>query len=516
MTPGPRQPVGKRRRRGGVHPLVIAVATVVGIVFVTFYAFNQGLPFVHRYTLYALVNNSVNLRTDSPVRIAGIDVGAVRGTVPEGQATKITFTINDSALPIHTDATVTIRDRLFLEGGYYLQLDPGSPSAPVAHEGYEIPESHTATPVQFYQVLSTFNAASRSSLKNLLNTLNQGFSPAPGQPESEGGAAGLKTAIPQLTPVLKDFAWATRALRGTQPGDVATLLSSGADVTSTLAENSPQLASLIHGLNVTSAALASSDGALAQTVSGLDQTLQVAPSSLSSVDRALAPLVALSHALDPSLKAAPPILTGVTSEVRELARVVAPAERGRLLATLNATFAQFPAILRLLGSAFPVTKSVTDCISSHLLPILTSQVPDGSLSTGRPVWQDFVHFLPNLAGASGGFDANGPYTRVVAGAGTDTLSGGALGSTPLLGQLVGSAPPGGGSLLGARPSWVGALTPSDFRPDVPCATQKLPSLAAPTAAADLRATRSAPTQPITERQLRAAVARARAKAVSRR
>ena len=54
-------------------------------------------------------------------------------------------------------------------------------------------------------------------------------------------------------------------------------------------------------------------------------------------------------------------------------------------------------------------------------------MPDGSLSTGRPVWQDFVHFLPNVAGATGSFDANGPYTRVLAGAGTNSLTGGLLG-----------------------------------------------------------------------------------------
>ena len=39
-----------------------------------------------------------------------------------------------------------------------------------------------------------------------------------------------------------------------------------------------------------------------------------------------------------------------------------------------------------------------------------------------------MHFLPNVAGATGNFDANGPYTRVLAGAGTNTLSGGLLGT----------------------------------------------------------------------------------------
>jgi len=81
----------------------------------------------------------------------------------------------------------------------------------------------------------------------LLNTLNEGFSPQPGQPESDSGAGGLKTAIPQFTPVLKDVAWVTRALRGTQAGDIENLLSSTSDITTTLAHNSAQLADLVTG-----------------------------------------------------------------------------------------------------------------------------------------------------------------------------------------------------------------------------------------------------------------------------
>ena len=51
------------------------------------------------------------------------------------RATRVAFTVDSSGLPIHRDATIRVRDRLFLEGGYYLELDPGSPSAPTLHDG---------------------------------------------------------------------------------------------------------------------------------------------------------------------------------------------------------------------------------------------------------------------------------------------------------------------------------------------------------------------------------------------
>jgi virulence factor Mce-like protein len=489
-----------------VHPLVIAVVAILATVFITFYAFNQGLPFVHNYTLYAVVNNSVNLRADSPVRIAGIDVGHVDGVSAAGRATKVAFTVQSNGLPIHRDATIRVRDRLFLEGGYYLELDPGSPSAPTLHDGDTIPLSQTSTPVQFYNVLSTFDVTTRASLKNLLNTLNQGLAAQPGHPLSDSGAGGLKVATSQLTPVLKDTALITRALRGTQPGDLENLLSSASQVTSTLAGNSSQLTDLVTSLNQTSSALAASDGALAQSIAGLDETLKVAPPALTAVDRALPPLVNLATALGPSLKVAPPIIDKLIGDVRTLSAVLAPAQRNALLTSLKATFQQFPTILTQLAVVFPITKQVTDCLTTHVVPILNQQVPDGSLSTGEPVWKDFLHFLPGVAGASGTFDGNGPWTRTLLGAGTNTLSGGSLGSIPILGQLVGAAPAGNTSLLGARPAWVGDLKASDFRPDAQCSSQPLPSLAAPAAASDLHTTRATPPSAKTVREAQAEIA----------
>jgi hypothetical protein len=168
--------------------------------------------------------------------------------------------------------------------------------------------------------------------------------------------------------------------------------------------------------------------------------------------------------------------------------VLAPVQRTELLSSLKATFTELPAIETQLASTFPIGKQITDCLQGNVLPLLQRSVPDGSLSTGRPAWQDFVHFLPGVAGASGNFDANGPYTRFVAGAGSNTLTGGPLGGQ----QLVGSAPPGGTSLQGSRPAWIGDLTSAQFRPDVPCRTQKIPSLASTTTLPDLHPASSPP------------------------
>ena len=471
---------GRRRRQ--LHPLLIAALVILAVGAITFYAFNQGLPFGRRFTLYTVVRNSYNVRGGDPVRTDGVDVGQVQGVSAAGTSSRIAFTIDRAALPIHRDATVRIRDRLFLEGSYYLELDPGTSEAPDLSDGATIPISRTSGPVQFYQFLSTFTSSTRDSLVGMIRGLAQGFG-RPGQPLSQTGAAGPRQLAPQLAPLFQDTALVSRAFRGTAAFDLTRLLRSTRSVTGTLASGSARLAALVDGLDRTTTALASSDGALAHSVTGLDQTLKAAPPAVRAVDRSLPAVNRLAAALDPSLVKAPPILSRLTGTVHRLARVLAPAGRAALLRSLRATFTQLPSILTELARAFPIGHQVTNCFITHVIPILVQKVPDGSLSTGDTVLQDFMHFLPGLAGASGSFDGNGPYTRFLAGAGPNSLTG------SFAGGVVSTSPPGGGSIEGARPHWFGDLQPQDYRPDVPCSTQRLPSLSAATVPSDLRPAR---------------------------
>ena len=66
------------------------------------------------------------------MRIAGVDVGqGRRGRAPRAghRAAVITMRIEDEGRPIHEDATVKIRPRMFLEGNWFIDLEPGTPAA---------------------------------------------------------------------------------------------------------------------------------------------------------------------------------------------------------------------------------------------------------------------------------------------------------------------------------------------------------------------------------------------------
>ena len=94
------RPRGRHQRRR-LHPLAIAALVIAAIAAITFYAFNRGVPFVHQFTMNAIVTNSVNVRGGDPVRIGGINVGQVASVTADGTESQIELTLQRSALPIH-------------------------------------------------------------------------------------------------------------------------------------------------------------------------------------------------------------------------------------------------------------------------------------------------------------------------------------------------------------------------------------------------------------------------------
>ncbi len=125
-----------RPRRAGdpavpLRPYLVALVMMAALAVVTYFAFHPSLPFVDGYRIEAVFQSSNGLRTGSPVRIAGIDVGKVVDIKNgPGNTTVAVLEIKDGGRPVHRDATAHIRARVFLEGGFLVELRPGSPSAP--------------------------------------------------------------------------------------------------------------------------------------------------------------------------------------------------------------------------------------------------------------------------------------------------------------------------------------------------------------------------------------------------
>ena len=155
---------GAKHSRFGWRPSNAMIALIFILIFTLgpYLAFTKHIPFTgYGYQLKATFANAANISVNSPVRIAGVDVGKVIESNNDGSTSTVTFTVEDKGRPIHTDAFAQIRPRIFLEGNFFIDLDPGSPSAPEMDSGATIPVSRTSISVQLDEVLTALQAPVR-------------------------------------------------------------------------------------------------------------------------------------------------------------------------------------------------------------------------------------------------------------------------------------------------------------------------------------------------------------------
>ena len=467
-------------RRAGqptARPFVIGVLGLFAIAGITYAAFATSSPFSRPYTVDAIFANSGQLRAGSPVRIAGIDVGQVSAVAAgPGTTADVQLQIASSGLPIHADATATIRARLFLEGGFYVDLGPGSPSAPVLDSGGTIPRPQTAVPVQFDQILSTLTQPRREALRRIVAQTDVAL--------SDGGAEGFRATTAHLPPALRDLAVVSLAAQGTRPHDLSRLISSAARATGQLAERDTALADLVTNVNRASTALVAHPGTLAATEVEIDRLLRAAPPALTSIDRVVPRVNRFISALRPANREVPEVIRRLHALAAGLRGLGPPSAETKLISGLRPVLRNVPRFSLLSRGLFPLAGPIVTCLKDNVMPTLQSKVDDGPLSSGRPVWQDFLHSTVGLASASQNFDANGPWFRYLGAVGPGAVS---TGSVPGVGQLFGTSPQ---PLLGSRPVWLGPGRTPPFRPDAPCAKQKAPDLSATTGPAPAGAARS--------------------------
>lgn len=437
---------------------------LIGIV--TYFAFAKRVPLVHGYRAEAVFSNSSQLRKGSPVRIAGVDVGKVVGLADgPGTTAIVKMEFKDAALPIHQDATLRIRPRLFLEGGFYIELRPGSPSAPKLNADGTIPLGQTSVPVQFDQVLTSLDHPTRESIRRTVTNLADAL--------DNGAAKAIGDSAKPFIPAFRNTAIVAQAARGVESHDLSRMVAGLSSITGTLAANDQQLGDLVTSLARTSGALAAEQGNVRASISSLDQLMQSAPPSLRAIDRSLPSLQRFAVALRPSLPQTPATLRHVDALLAQAEPLVRPAELPALLTKLTPTVKRLPTLSKRLTTLFPLVTPVTDCVRDRATPVLKAKLNDGKLSTGRPVWQDLAHAGVGLNSASQDFDGNGPAVRYLAAVGDQSI---ATGSVPGIGTLVGK----GSTLEGSTPQWLGTGKNTAFHPEATCRDQPAPDLQART------------------------------------
>ena len=272
------------------------------------------------------------------VKIDGVVVGSVTSlTVNDGLA-EVGLELDDEARPLHEDARLTIRP-VSLLGERYVDLDRGSPDAPLLDEDAVIPVAQTGTSVGLDEALNTVDQPTGEGLRALLSTLGEGM---------QGNGENVDEALRLLSPSLKD----TRAMAAVLDEHnelLSRLITNFEPVASALATRDGEaMDQLVDSSDKVLTAVRERQAKLEQTLDKLPGTLRVLRTTLGNLRSAaddtaptleeLRPLTdklpvlatelrAFSDALDPALATSEPVLRKAEELLEAAAPVAADARQ---------------------------------------------------------------------------------------------------------------------------------------------------------------------------------------------
>jgi ABC-type transporter Mla subunit MlaD len=476
-------PVVELRR---YKPLRSGIILLVVVAIAVYFGFTKHIPFTHGYRLNAVFTSALNIHTRSPVRIAGVNVGQVTSVRREGRTGVVSMEIEAKGLPIHEDATLKIRPRLFLEGNFFVDLQPGSPSAPTVPSGHTIPITQTANPVQIDQVLSALDSDTRTNLQIFLREYGEALrgrasaaEEAEQSPDVRGlnAAQALNKAYQRGPEALRYTAILNQALAGTEPHDLSKLIAGLESFSGALNVHEQQLGELLDNFDVFLGSFAAQSSSLRAAIAQLPGALHTADRAFTEVSGALGPTRTFSLALIPGVEEGPATIQAALPWIEQTRASLAPNELGGVATNLRAAAPVLAGLVGGQSSLLSQNDLLSRCFTKVVFPAGETKIQDGASSSGVPAYQEFWNALVGVNGAAQSFDGNGVFQRILAIGGGSTIvtpQTKPLGSPARGFQLAASTAL---SPLGTRPRYPGVRPP--YKPLVPCYTQALPEFNGP-------------------------------------
>lgn len=310
------------------------------------------------------------LITGVDVRVDGVPVGIITDmtVVPDGDGRKrarVTMQLENAALPVHDDATATVRASSLL-GERFVDLDRGTASAPVLTDRKILPPRQTRQATDLDQVLNTFDQPTGQAMAELLTALGGGL---------DGNGENLAATLKALGPAMTDTGKLTAILR-----DQNTLLASLVDrvqpVAGALADDGGRT---MDRLVATAARLT---GTTSRQHQQLAATIEQLPATLQAARGTLGKLAGTAEATAPTLRALRPMtddLTAISGELRAFSssatRAMAHAEpvlehAHKLLVQARPVAAELrktaPRLRSASGNARPVVEALAGNIGNVL------------------------------------------------------------------------------------------------------------------------------------------------------
>src|SRR5918997_3077349 len=290
-----------------VITMVVFALSCFGILLFLWLSFGGQVPLKSQgYRIYADFPEASTLAVESDVRIAGVNVGRVKKLAlsPGGRTTKVTLQLQSAYAPIPEDSRAILRQKTLL-GETYVELTPGSPSAPDLPELGTLTHNNVEPTVQIDEILRIFDPQTKRAFRQWVKGTSQAI---------EGGTGeDLNDALGNLPGFAEDGAEIMTVL-DEQNQALGQLVKNTGVVFGALNERDGQLRELIQNSNRTFSATANAKEQLAET-------FEIFPTFLDEARVTNARLERFSRNTDPLMRDLKPVARDLGPTVRDLGRL---------------------------------------------------------------------------------------------------------------------------------------------------------------------------------------------------
>jgi phospholipid/cholesterol/gamma-HCH transport system substrate-binding protein len=157
----------QRPGAAAMFTMVAFTASCVGLLIFLWVSFGGSLPFTAEgYRFSVEFDQAVELAPDAQVDIAGVTVGRVVGVGLDHRSglSRAVIQIDKQFVPRPQDTRAILRQKTLL-GETYVELTPGSPTAPKLPDGGVLPRAQVAPTVALDQIFSAFDPTTRRAFE---------------------------------------------------------------------------------------------------------------------------------------------------------------------------------------------------------------------------------------------------------------------------------------------------------------------------------------------------------------
>jgi phospholipid/cholesterol/gamma-HCH transport system substrate-binding protein len=300
---------------GRIFTMLAFTFSCIGLLVFLWISFGGATPFAPQgYRLNADFSQAPLLGTQADVRISGVDVGKVIsvGLDKRTGLTRAVLEIQTRFAPRPADTRAILRAKTLL-GETYIELSPGSRTAPKLQDGATITRARISPTVQLDQILSTFDPKTRRAFETWQQ--QEGIA-------LTGRGEDLNAALADLYPFATNVDRVLAVLRRDST-NTSTFLRDTGVVFSSLAASPGQLQGFIRNANTTFAATAAEDSALAATVRAFPAYLIQTRTTINRVARFARTTKPLIDEFRPAAVQLSPALQGTVTLAPELRTLMA-------------------------------------------------------------------------------------------------------------------------------------------------------------------------------------------------